>query len=123
MQERRAAARLRTDLHTRWEALKGQSRASVCDLSSPGCFLLAGADVAPGELIRRDMTARDEIFCVWGTSFTPLPKSVWLSDFCATRVAFVVSPSPRPPSLIRLNTLTAEDAEGFAEDAAIAEAV
>lgn len=66
MQERRAAERLRLDLHARWEALGTQGRGAVCDLSSLGCFVLASAEVTPGELIRLDVSFPDEIASLWG---------------------------------------------------------
>ncbi len=66
MQERRAAERLRIDLKARWEALKTQGRGAVCDLSSLGCFVLSGADLRPGELVRLDISFPEEIASLWG---------------------------------------------------------
>lgn len=67
MQERRRANRLRTDISVRWETLKTQGRGYICDLSSSGCFVLAGAEVTRGELARLDLLLSDEIVTVWGT--------------------------------------------------------
>jgi len=67
MQERRSANRLRTDISVRWDTLKTQGRGLVCDLSSSGCFVLAGGEVAQGELVRLDLLLSDEIVTVWGT--------------------------------------------------------
>lgn len=66
MQERRAAERMRIDLHARWEALKTQGRGAVCDLSSLGCFVLASAEVKPGELVRLEVSFPQEIASLWG---------------------------------------------------------
>lgn len=66
MQERRAAERLRIDLNARWEALKTQGRGAICDLSSLGCFVLTGAEVRPGELIRLEVNFPQEISSLWG---------------------------------------------------------
>lgn len=67
MQERRSANRLRTNIHVRWETLKTQGRGTVCDLSSSGCFVLSGGEVARGELARLDLRVSDEMVTVWGT--------------------------------------------------------
>ena len=66
MQERRAAERLRIDLNARWEALRTQGRGAVCDLSSLGCFVLTGAEVKPGELIRLEVHSPQETVSLWG---------------------------------------------------------
>jgi hypothetical protein len=66
MQERRAAERLRTNLNARWEGLKTQGRGSVSDLSSLGCFVLTGAEVKTGELIRLEINFPRETIPVWG---------------------------------------------------------
>jgi hypothetical protein len=66
MQERRAAERRRIDLHARWEALNTQGRGAVCDLSSLGCFVLASAEVKPGELIRLEINFPQESVWLWG---------------------------------------------------------
>ena len=66
MQERRAAERLRIDLNARWEALKTQGRGAVCDLSSLGCFVLASAEVKPGQLIRLEISFPQEVASLWG---------------------------------------------------------
>ena len=66
MQERRAAQRLRIDLHARWEALRAQGRGAVCDLSSLGCFVLTSAQVRPGELIRLEIDFPQEVASLWG---------------------------------------------------------
>jgi len=66
MQERRAAERLRTDLNARWEGLKTQGRGAVSDLSSLGCFVLTGAEVKSGELIRLEINFPRETTSVWG---------------------------------------------------------
>jgi hypothetical protein len=66
MQERRAAERLRIDLHARWEALNTQGRGAVCDLSSLGCFVLTRAEVKPGELIRLEINFPEERTWLWG---------------------------------------------------------
>lgn len=66
MQERRAAERLRTDLSASWEALRTQGRGTVCDLSSLGCFVLTGAEVRQGELIRLEVHSAEEAVSLWG---------------------------------------------------------
>ena len=66
MQERREAERLRIDLKVRWEALRTQGRGAVCDLSSLGCFVLTGADVNPGDLIRIEIKFPQEAVWLWG---------------------------------------------------------
>ena len=66
MQERRATERLRTDLNARWEGLKTQGRGSVSDLSSLGCFVLTGAELKPGELIRLEINFPRETISSWG---------------------------------------------------------
>ena len=66
MQERRTAQRFRTNLSARWESLRTQGRGSVCDLSSSGCFVLSGGEVASGELIRLELVLGDEIAPLWG---------------------------------------------------------
>jgi hypothetical protein len=66
MQERRAAERLRIDMSAGWEALRTQGRGAVCDLSSLGCFVLTGAEVKPGELIRLEVHFPQESASLWG---------------------------------------------------------
>ena len=66
MQERRAAERLRTDLKARWEALRTQGRGAVSDLSALGCFVLTGAEVKSGELIRLEIDFPRETISFWG---------------------------------------------------------
>ena len=66
MQERRAAERLRIDLHARWEALRTEGRGAVCDLSSLGCFVLTSAEVRPGQLIRLEINFPQEVAALWG---------------------------------------------------------
>jgi len=66
MQERRAAERLRIDLNARWEALRAQGRGAVCDLSSLGCFVLTGAELKQGELIRLDIDFPPATTSLWG---------------------------------------------------------
>ena len=51
----------------RWETLKTQGRGFICDLSSSGCFVLSGGEVAQGELARLDLLVSDEVVIVWGT--------------------------------------------------------
>ena len=66
MQERRAAERRRIDLNARWEALRTQGRGAVCDLSSLGCFVLASAEVKPGQLIRLEINFPQDVASLWG---------------------------------------------------------
>ena len=66
MQERRAAERFRTDFPVRWEGLRDQGRGEICDLSALGCFVLTGAEVRPGELIRLEINFPQETALVWG---------------------------------------------------------
>lgn len=66
MQERRAAERLRIDISVAWEALRTQGRGAVCDLSSLGCFVLTGAEVRAGELIRLEIHFPQESATLWG---------------------------------------------------------
>jgi hypothetical protein len=66
MQERRTAARLRLNLNARWEGLLTEGRGAVSDLSSAGCFVLAGGPVTKGELIRLQIDSPREVGIVWG---------------------------------------------------------
>jgi hypothetical protein len=66
MQERRTAPRVRTNITARWETLRTEGRGEICDLSSTGCFLLAGAHVAAGELVRLDVKISEETVVLWG---------------------------------------------------------
>jgi hypothetical protein len=66
MQERREAQRLRVNIGARWEALRTQGRGAVCDLSSLGCFVLTGAEVRQGELIRLEVNFPGETVSLWG---------------------------------------------------------
>ncbi len=66
MQERRAAERLRIDISAAWEALRTQGRGAVCDLSSLGCFVLTGAEVNAGELIKLEVHFPQETATLWG---------------------------------------------------------
>jgi PilZ domain-containing protein len=66
MQERRAAERLRTNLNARWEGLKIQGRGSVSDLGTLGCFVLTGAEIKSGELIRLEINFPRETISLWG---------------------------------------------------------
>src|SRR4051794_33050523 len=65
MEERRKATRLRTNISVRWETLTTQGRGTVSDLSSSGCFVLTGGEVAPRELIRLEMSLPDEVRTFW----------------------------------------------------------
>ena len=67
MQERRAARRVRANINVRWETLKTQGRGAVCDLSSSGCFVLAGGEVTPRELARMELALADQVTVFWGT--------------------------------------------------------
>ena len=66
MQERRTAPRFRTSLNVRWETLRTQGRGEVCDISSTGCFILAGGHVQERELIHMEMLLGDEVARLWG---------------------------------------------------------
>jgi hypothetical protein len=66
MQDRREAERLRVDLKVRWEALRTQGRGAVCDLSPLGCFVLTGAEVNRGDLIRIEIKFPQEAAWFWG---------------------------------------------------------
>jgi hypothetical protein len=66
MQERREAERLRFDLSASWEAFRAQGRGAVCDLSALGCFVLTGAVVRQGELIRLEIHSPEETVSLWG---------------------------------------------------------
>lgn len=46
--------------------MRTQGRGAVCDLSSLGCFVLTGAEVKPGELIRVEINFPEEIASLWG---------------------------------------------------------
>jgi hypothetical protein len=63
---RSRAERLRIDLTARWEALRAEGRGAVCDLSSLGCFVLTGAELKQGELIRLDIDFPLESASLWG---------------------------------------------------------
>ena len=66
MPERRTAQRFRTNLNARWETLGSQGRGGVSDLSSTGCFVLSGANLSPGEFMRLQLVASDQIVSLWG---------------------------------------------------------
>jgi hypothetical protein len=66
MQERREAERRRVDFSASWEALRTQGRGAVCDLSALGCFVLTGAEVGKGELIRLEIHSQEETVSLWG---------------------------------------------------------
>lgn len=66
MQERRAAKRVRANINVRWETLKTQGRGAVCDLSSSGCFVLAGGEMTPRELARMELALPDQVTILWG---------------------------------------------------------
>jgi c-di-GMP-binding flagellar brake protein YcgR len=66
MQERRAAKRVRANINVRWETLKTQGRGAVFDLSSSGCFVLAGGEVTPRELARMELALTDQVAIFWG---------------------------------------------------------
>src|SRR5712671_2534562 len=66
MQERRATERRRLNLNARWEALRTEGRGAVCDLSTMGCFVLTGAEVKQGELIRLEVHFPEETIPLWG---------------------------------------------------------
>lgn len=66
MQERRAALRFQTNLNARWETLRSQGRGAICDLCSLGCFVLSGAEVQPGELVRLEVFSAEEVISIWG---------------------------------------------------------
>ena len=74
MEERRSAPRLRTNIQARWETLGAQSRGSVCDLSSTGCFVLSGGEVGPNDLVRLELVAGEEIVIVWGYVVYHVPE-------------------------------------------------
>lgn len=66
MQERRAAERLRIDIDTAWESLRSEGRGSVSDISPLGCFVLTGAEVRQGELIRLEIKSEQQPITLWG---------------------------------------------------------
>src|SRR5437762_14274187 len=66
MQERRATKRVLANINVRWETLKTQGRGAVCDLSSSGCFVLAGGEVMPLELARMELALPDQGTILWG---------------------------------------------------------
>jgi len=74
MQERRTAKRVRPNLNGRWEALTTQGRGAVWDLSSTGCFVLAGGTVSRGELIRLEIQFQQEVADLWGEVVYAVPE-------------------------------------------------
>ena len=66
MQERRQAERFRLSLQARWESLLAEGRGAVCDLSATGCFVLAAAELKPGELVRVEVQFPNHLVFVWG---------------------------------------------------------
>jgi len=74
MQERRTANRLRLNLNARWESLTSQGRGAVWDLSSTGCFVLAGGTVSRIELIRLEIQFQQEIADLWGEVIYAVPE-------------------------------------------------
>ena len=74
MQERRTANRLRPNLNARWEGLTTQGRGAVWDLSSTGCFVLAGGTVSRGELVRLEIQFQQEVADLWGAVVYAVPE-------------------------------------------------
>jgi PilZ domain len=74
MQERRTASRFRTQVSVRWETLKSQGRGEVCDLSSSGCFVLAGGNLAATDLVRLDLILSNEVATAWGYVVYEVPE-------------------------------------------------
>jgi hypothetical protein len=74
MQERRTASRFRTNVNVRWETLKSQGRGEVCDLSSSGCFVLSGGDLAASDLVRLDLLLTHEVATAWGYVVYEVPQ-------------------------------------------------
>ena len=74
MQERRTANRLRLNLNARWESLTTQGRGAVWDLSSTGCFVLAGGTVSRGELVRLEIQFQQEVADLWGELVYAVPE-------------------------------------------------
>jgi len=66
MQERRTAQRFRSNFNARWESLLDHGRGSVSDLSSTGCFILCGAELKSGELIRLEIDFPNHLIFAWG---------------------------------------------------------
>ncbi|MFN2491953.1 MAG: PilZ domain-containing protein [Pyrinomonadaceae bacterium] len=58
--ERRRAPRAEVNLRARWEGVFNREEASVTNLSKNGCFVLSGGKVEPKELIRLEITLRDD---------------------------------------------------------------
>lgn len=74
MQERRQAERFRPNLQSRWESLLGQGPGAVCDLSETGCFVLAGAQMKPRELVHLEIQFPHHLVFVWGQTVYQVPE-------------------------------------------------
>jgi hypothetical protein len=58
MIERRRSNRIRATFDVRLDANKGRYRGTVSDISKNGCFILSGADLEIGELLRVEINLR-----------------------------------------------------------------
>lgn len=50
--ERRRAERVRVNLPAHWEGGRARERGVISDISTSGCFLLTGGEVAPDEPVK-----------------------------------------------------------------------
>src|SRR5258708_5307798 len=65
--ERRRANRIRTSFDVRLDANKGRYRGTISDISKNGCFVLSGAELEIGELLRVEINLRTVGWVsVWG---------------------------------------------------------
>ena len=81
MQERRTANRYRASLNVRWETLRAQGRGAVCDLSSSGCFVLAGGEITTGDLVKLELIVADDVTTLWGQVVYQVPEMGFAARF------------------------------------------
>ena len=60
VKERRKEPRLEVTLPVRWEGVIEQRNTTISDLSTDGCFVLSGGEVALKELLRLEIFLPDE---------------------------------------------------------------
>ncbi len=65
-EERRAVERYRVNLRARWAGRQETREGEVVDISTAGCFVLAGDTVKPGELVKLELLMPAGVITLWG---------------------------------------------------------
>ena len=81
MQERRQAERILLNVPVRWKSLLTQGRGTISDLSVLGCFVLAGAEVDAGELIRLQIDFGNDFVFAWARVVYAVPEMGFALQF------------------------------------------